>query len=172
METYKAFKIFITDDGFSLTLYEQHLCNLGYTDIHLFSNGADILNRLSESPDIILLDFFMARPDGLTVLKEIKCCNPDIYVIMVSGQEYVQIAVDAMKYGVFDYVIKGEMTLSISRIYLLRSNRLESSSNQKKEFFQEVFSHRSNIIKPLVTRVSSLPEFFTLHFIPYFGRLS
>jgi polysaccharide export outer membrane protein len=43
---------------------------------------------------------------GFEVLKKIKRYNPNIYVVMISGQENIKTAVDALKYGAFDYVIK------------------------------------------------------------------
>jgi DNA-binding NtrC family response regulator len=43
---------------------------------------------------------------GFEVLKKIKRFNPNIYVVMVSGQENMKTAIDSLKYGAFDYVIK------------------------------------------------------------------
>ena len=43
---------------------------------------------------------------GFEVLKKIKRYNPNIYVVMISGQDNIKTAVDALKYGAFDYVIK------------------------------------------------------------------
>jgi DNA-binding NtrC family response regulator len=101
------FKFFIVDDDiFCANLYEQHLKNSNYTDITFFSNGKDCLDNLNLNPDIILLDHNMEHLTGFEVLKKIKRYNPNIYVIMISGQENIAIAVDALKYGAFDYVIK------------------------------------------------------------------
>ena len=43
---------------------------------------------------------------GFEVLKKIKRYNPNIYVVMISAQENIKTAVDALKYGAFDYIIK------------------------------------------------------------------
>ena len=81
-------KIFLVDDDdFCLTLYEQQLYSLGYPQVRTFKNGYDCLNNLCESPDIILLDYGMENFDGFEVLKKIKKINPDIYVVIISGQE-------------------------------------------------------------------------------------
>jgi DNA-binding NtrC family response regulator len=101
------FKIFIVDDDiFCANLYEQYLKNMNYTDITYYSNGNDCLINLNQKPDIIFLDHNMEDITGFEVLKKIKRYNPNIYVVMVSGQENIKTAVDALKYGAFDYVIK------------------------------------------------------------------
>ncbi|KAB7727657.1 response regulator [Rudanella paleaurantiibacter] len=104
--------IFIVDDDpFCQSLYEQQIRSLGYSQITLFSDGQECLNHLTDQPDIIFLDYRMEPLDGLEVLRKIKRFNPDIYPVIISGQDDLQVAVDALKYGAFDYIIKGENTL-------------------------------------------------------------
>lgn len=107
MDTTTQFKFFIVDDDiFCANLYEQYLRNLHFTNITTFNNGNDCLNNLSQNPDIIFLDHNMDDISGFDVLKKIKRYNPNIYVVMVSGQENMKTTVDALKYGAFDYLIK------------------------------------------------------------------
>lgn len=110
METFETeLKIFLVDDDpFCLNLYEQHLRNLGYQQLTTFENGATCLNALTQKPDIIFLDHSMDILTGVEVLKKIKRFNPDIYVVFISGQENVETAVSSLKYGAFDYIVKGE----------------------------------------------------------------
>ncbi|MFM9988472.1 response regulator [Flavobacterium sp.] len=107
MENQNQFKFFIVDDDiFCANLYEQHLININYNDITYFSNGNDCLSNLDLNPEIIFLDHNMEDITGFEVLKKIKRYNPNIYVVMISGQENIKTAVDALKYGAFDYIIK------------------------------------------------------------------
>lgn len=102
-------RIFIVDDDpICQELYRKYLINIGITDIHLFDNGQECINALTDQPDIIILDYMMEPIDGITILKKIKRFNPDIYLVFISGQSEVQIAVNALKYGAFDYIIKGD----------------------------------------------------------------
>ena len=102
-------RIFLVDDDpFCLSIYQQYLTNQGYAQIQLFDSGASFLNELHQSPDIVFLDYKMDTINGFDVLKKIKRFNPDTYVVMVSGQENIQTALNALKYGAFDYIIKGE----------------------------------------------------------------
>ncbi len=107
MKNQNQFKFFIVDDDiFCANVYEQFLKNSGYSDITYYSNGNDCLSNLNSIPDIILLDHNMEGITGFEVLKKIKRYNPNIYVIMISGQENINTAVNALKYGAFDYLIK------------------------------------------------------------------
>lgn len=101
------FKFFIVDDDpFCSSAYEQHLNNIGFYDIYYFQNGDECLDNLFLKPDIILLDHNMDNLSGFEVLKKIKRFDPNIYVVMISGQDEINVAVESLKYGAFDYVIK------------------------------------------------------------------
>ncbi len=135
------FKIFIVDDDiFCANLYEQYLKNMNYTDITYYSNGNDCLINLNQKPDIIFLDHNMEDMTGFEVLKKIKRYNPNIYVVMVSGQENIKTAVDALKYGAFDYVIKDsnvcdKMTQVIDKIIKVKEQLRISNPT----FIQKIF---------------------------------
>jgi len=102
------FKIFVVDDdAFCLNLFKQLLYNLGYENVSTFDSGVDCLNKLQEKPDVIFLDHNMDTFTGYEVLKKIKRHDPNIYVVMVSAQEEIKTAVDALKHGAFDYIQKG-----------------------------------------------------------------
>lgn len=105
----KSINIFLVDDDlFSLNIYRQGLENLGYNKVSLFLNGTICLNNLNKKPDIIFLDHNMDDLTGFEVLKKIKRYDPNVFVVIVSAQENMKIAVDALKYGAFDYIIKGD----------------------------------------------------------------
>jgi DNA-binding NtrC family response regulator len=134
MENQNEFNFFIVDDDvFCSSLYEQHLRNMGCTNITHFSNGVDCLNNLHLNPDIIFLDHNMNDLTGFEVLKKIKRINPGIYVVMISGQEDIKTAVDALKYGAFDYLIKDEqvsnkMEILISKIIKIKEELKKSNA--------------------------------------------
>lgn len=113
-------------------MHGQYLLNLNYSNITYFSNGNDCLNNLNQNPDIIFLDHNMDGITGLEVLKKIKRHNPSIYVIMVSGQQNINIAVDALEYGAYGYIIKDnlvrdKMTLIINKISLVKEELKKSN---------------------------------------------
>lgn len=135
-------KIFVVDDDiYYLHLFQQHLLNIGYEQISLFENGTDCLKALNEKPDIIFLDHNMDTMSGYEVLKKIKRFDPNMYVVMVSGQEDIKSAVDALKHGAFDYIQKGDDEMTkikdvIVKIIEVRELLQQSKPGLIKKFFQ------------------------------------
>ena len=70
-------------------------------------SGAEALERLEEREiDVVILDLQMPGVDGIQVLRQIKERKPLIEVIMLTGHATVQTAIDGMKLGAFDFLIK------------------------------------------------------------------
>ncbi len=114
MSNAQNLKFFIVDDDpFYRMLYNQHLINLGFRDNILMDSGEDCLNRLHMSPDIIFLDYNMPAANGLEILQKIKRTNPNIYILLISGQTDIQVALNALKHGAADYIVKGEEDLDM-----------------------------------------------------------
>jgi polysaccharide export outer membrane protein len=142
METANSLKIFLVDDDqFSLGIYEQYIRNLGYTDLQTFDNGTSCLNKLTGQPDVIFLDHGMDILNGIEVLKKVKRFNPNIFVVFVSGQEDIQTAVNSLKYGAFDYIVKGQNDKERFQKVLNKILEVRELLNKKeKSFLQKIFS--------------------------------
>src|SRR4030043_1827050 len=70
-------------------------------------NGEEALTRVKESsPDLILMDIKMPGRSGIEVLKEIKLIDPKSLVIIMTAYGTTETAIEAMKYGAFDYILK------------------------------------------------------------------
>lgn len=71
------------------------------------SSGEAALQYLQERPiDVAVLDVRMPGMDGITVLREIKKLNPLIEVIMLTGHASLEVALEGMRSGAFDYLMK------------------------------------------------------------------
>ncbi|ADB39161.1 response regulator [Spirosoma linguale] len=113
METTRSLSIFILDDNpFCGTITEQHIRNLDYTDVDLFTDEETCLNQLGRRPDIIFLDYPSKSPDGLDIIRKIGRINPDIYIVVFTDQENREATVHSRKYGAFDYVVRGHDDLN------------------------------------------------------------
>ncbi|KJS30163.1 MAG: chemotaxis protein CheY [Desulfatitalea sp. BRH_c12] len=66
--------------------------------------GLDILKR--ENIDVVILDIKMPGMDGIQVLREIKSLYPLVEVILLTGHGSAETAVEGMKLGAFDYLLK------------------------------------------------------------------
>lgn len=104
-------QIFIVDDDpFWSSILHQILTELGYANILLYENGNDCMSNLHLNPDIIFLDYQMEGFDGLEVLKQIKSVNENIEVIFNTSIEDLNVAMNAITLGSFEYLLKGNAT--------------------------------------------------------------
>lgn len=77
-----------------------------FTVITAYS-GEEALAKLKEREvDVVILDVLMPGKDGVQTLREIKNLKPLTEVIMLTGNATVQTAIDGMKLGAYDYLMK------------------------------------------------------------------
>jgi two-component system, NtrC family, response regulator AtoC len=77
----------------------------GY-DVEVFSNSEDMLKKLSAKPDLILLDIMLPGLNGVETLKRVKQFDENLPAIMLSAQGSVEVAVESLRFGAFDYFPK------------------------------------------------------------------
>jgi len=71
------------------------------------NSGEEALKMLKETPtDIVVLDVKMQGMDGIQTLREIKKIKPLVEVIMLTGHANLEVAVEGMEVGAFDYLMK------------------------------------------------------------------
>jgi len=98
--------LIIDDEKIILDLTSIILKNRGFTVLTALDAVVGIELVRSARPDLVLLDYMMPGTDGLTALKEMRKEFPDTYVIMFTGKGSEEIAVELMKAGASDYVLK------------------------------------------------------------------
>jgi len=98
--------VVVDDEHNQRELLSGYLANQGF-EIRSASSGQNALALLSEEgSEIVISDMKMPEMDGLTLLKEIKDVHPDTDVIVITAFATVETAVEAMKSGASDYIIK------------------------------------------------------------------
>ena len=99
--------ILVTDDDVSLrSTLTKVLTGQGY-DVTACHTGEDMRVRLdARRPDLILLDVFLGPANGIDILKAIRAEGHDMPVIMMTAHSEVSLAVQAMKQGATDFVVK------------------------------------------------------------------
>lgn len=138
MKTQQQLSVFLVDDDkvFLKTLehYLQYRSKHDVT-IRSFPTGEECLKYLHEKPDIIVVDYILNSnyPDamnGAEVLQKIKRVSPDMTVIVISGQEKMEIALNTFRDGAYDYVLKSGTTLL--QIQNVLSKAIESVDQRKR----------------------------------------
>lgn len=98
--------IFVVDDDAPLRgLMKALLEDQGYA-VQDFESGNALLEALDENPSLILLDVMMPGLDGIETLQCIKEKRPDLPVIMLTSVDKVETAVQVIKLGAYDYLLK------------------------------------------------------------------
>lgn len=103
----KPFRIFVVEDDewYNRLLVHNLSLNPDY-DIDSFTSGKDCLDNLHKAPDLITLDYRLPDIKGLEMLKKIKAENEDIQVVLISEQSEIEVVVDLLKHGAYDYIVK------------------------------------------------------------------
>lgn len=124
-------KILVVDDEVELmNILVQVLAEQGYETVG-FTSGEAALEALNETVfDLLLTDLMMQGMDGIALVRESMKVDPNLVCIMMTGQGTIQTAVDAMKVGAFDYVLKPfrlqTMLPVLTRAMNMRHVRLEN----------------------------------------------
>lgn len=155
-------KILIVDDEASIV---ESICGImldeGYTPLTADSGEQALEVIANEHVDLVLMDVWMPGIDGLETLSRIKEGHPHLPVIMISGHGNIDTAVQATKFGAFDFI---EKPPSYDKIVLSIKNALHLSQvekdnlilRQKTEKKPELTGHSGPItyIKNNIARVA------------------
>lgn len=145
-----SLKIFlIEDDPFFGEALKYHLKLNPDFEVYLFKSGKECISNLYQKPDIICLDFGLPDITGDKLLKMIQETNNKIPIIIISGQEEIEVAVNFLKSGAKDYIIKNEQTKDIlwNSIHKIRENlALVNEVKDLKEQLEQKFSFEKTII--------------------------
>uniref|UniRef100_UPI003216EFB5 sigma-54-dependent transcriptional regulator n=1 Tax=uncultured Draconibacterium sp. TaxID=1573823 RepID=UPI003216EFB5 len=127
----KPYLIFVVEDNewYNRLLVHQLSLNPDYQIIS-FANGKDCLSNLDKEPDVVTLDYRLPDMKGLEVLKKIKEVNEDIQVILISEQNEIDVVVELLKYGAYDYIVKSN---DIRERLLNTVNNIRKGDKLKKE---------------------------------------
>src|SRR6267378_5399210 len=124
-------KILVVDDEVELkNILVEALTTQGYEAVG-FANGEEAIGALrAQAFDVLLTDLMMSGIDGIRLVREAMQIDANLICIMMTGQGTIQTAVDAMKVGAFDYVLKPfrlqTMLPVLTRAMITRHLRLEN----------------------------------------------
>ncbi|SNR64074.1 DNA-binding transcriptional response regulator, NtrC family, contains REC, AAA-type ATPase, and a Fis-type DNA-binding domains [Lutibacter agarilyticus] len=133
------YTIFIVeDDPWYGEILKHHLSLNPDYKVTLFSTGKELLSKMWPQPDLITLDFSLPDITGDKLLKKIQDINPSVPVIMISGQENVSVAVNLLKMGVSDYLIKDDATKDLLWNSILRIRETQTLKKEVEHLREEL----------------------------------
>lgn len=109
MNNDQVFNIFVVEDNewYNKLLIHTLSLNPEYT-VKSFFSGEDMMKQLTESVHVITLDYRLPDTTGDVLLKKIKEISPNTEVIIISEQSDIETAVELLKLGAYDYLVKSE----------------------------------------------------------------
>jgi len=131
-------RILIADDEVNLRLVLQtSISKVGY-GVDTVENGKEALRMAQENYyDVVILDIRMPEMDGLQAFYEIHKIKPDLPIILMTAFGSSEIAVDAMKRGAFDYILK-PFNLEEVKIIVNRAIHMQQLAREVVYLTQEV----------------------------------
>ncbi|TWH99088.1 DNA-binding NtrC family response regulator [Flavobacterium tiangeerense] len=147
--------ILVIDDQEDILFASKMLLKKHFENIYTLSNPTNVVDLLSQNNiDVVLLDMnyrigFEDGREGLYLLKEIKTLSPKTVVILMTAFGKVETAVEGLKAGAFDYVLKpweNEKLLSVVKQAVDKSRKEQKKSNNI-EIVDEFFVGNSEVIK-------------------------
>lgn len=151
----KHFLIHIADDN---PLYLEVMAarlRSDQTQVSCFKTGASLLEAMVDMPDLVIADhFFGDRGEGLEILRHIKANHPTTRVILISGQQDIDFAIEVLKSGAADYLEKNgdeldALVASVDRIVeaeMSSRNRSNGITERVRKLARKSFFQRQSAI--------------------------
>ena len=158
-------KILIVDDEHMiLELTSMVLESQGY-DVQTVDNAIDAYRLIDQQkPSLVLLDYMMPKVNGLQALKEIRSRFPDTYVMMFTGKGSEEVAVELMKAGASDYILKpfsnAKLVERIEQVLRIRSIELRNREllQEQKRLLGEIEKWNKELEQRVQQKTEELEE--------------
>ena len=131
-------KILAIDDDKNFLASMKKMLELREYSVDTISNSNTVIEAIKKADyDVILMDVKMPGFSGIELFSAINEISPETPVIMISGQSNIQIAVDLIKKGAFDFI---EKPLEIEKLYISLNNALSRRTlvQEKNILFEEL----------------------------------
>jgi two-component system response regulator HydG len=147
MNRIKPSILVVDDDQAHRTMLKTLVSSWGY-DISEADDGSEAINSVKQRAyDLILMDIRMVNVSGLEALEQIKSYNPAIPVVIMTAYSSVETAIDALKTGAYDYLIK---PLDFNKLKITINRAMEHAvlkqENQSLRQSLASFFDRRNIV--------------------------
>jgi two-component system, OmpR family, response regulator CpxR len=135
--------LLVDDEKDFIDVLAERLEARDFTTFKAYSGDAAMGLVREKEVDVVLLDVQMPAKDGVTVLREIKAFNPLVEVIMLTGHSTVESAVEGMKIGAFDYLLKPTETKDlVEKIVLAYKRKSEQETRIRQAEIERILARK------------------------------
>lgn len=145
----------VDDDNLVNEFLTETIQRAGYTCVSVLS-GEEAIEEIRKQPfDIVLTDLKMKQMDGITLLEHIRQHTPEAVVVMMTAYGSVETAVDAIKKGAYDFLLKPVLPDTLEHIL----QRITEILNLKTEnaVLKKDLAHR---FQNIIGKSSAMKEIF------------
>ncbi len=160
---YKYNLLFVDDDETFSKVMKKELSRMGYSVVCADSGEAAMEELRRKRHDIIILDIKMPGIGGLKTLKSAKKMDPEVEVIMLTGQASIDSAVESMKLGAYDYITKpcrlGELEMLLKKACERRQLSKENINLKRlvtSEEHEKIMISQSDRMKPVFNLINKV----------------
>ena len=127
----KTINIFIVEDSeiYSFAL-ENSLKSIGNYRLKSFPSAEEALQNFDLNPDLVILDYYLPGISGLEAMKKMDSIKPGIPVIILSVQDDIQIALNTLESGAYEYIIKNKY--APEKLFHAINKAIQSTSLKEK----------------------------------------
>jgi len=137
--------LLVDDEEPFVAAMTKRLAHRGYAVTDAF-DGKAALNVLRENPavEVVILDVKMPGMDGIETLQEIKRQFPLVEVVMLTGHATVESAIEGMKLGAFDYLMKPcDIDVLVSKVETAAAKKRLHEENIQEARIREIAARRA-----------------------------
>ena len=128
----------------SLIDYKQ----LGISDVQEAENGKQAWEMIQQQqPDILLTDINMPQMDGITLAQQVKLHYPHTHIVFLTGYDYVDYLLSALKLGADDYLLKPISKKEIEAFFVTVVGKLEKERKENQIHQVDIVSEETEIEK-------------------------
>jgi two-component system nitrogen regulation response regulator GlnG len=153
-------KLLLIDDEEDVRYSFQRIFDSPEIEITTASSGEDGLKVIPKfKPDLVLMDVRMGGLNGLETLRKIRASNPKLLVILMTAYGTTQTAIEAMKLGAYDYLLKPFDAVKIKEIV---ANALKAARDMKQVVSYQPLLESEDYEQGIVGRSTAMQQVFKL----------
>jgi two-component system nitrogen regulation response regulator GlnG len=153
-------KLLLIDDEEDVRYSFQRIFNSPEIELATASSGEEGLKVIPKfKPDLVLMDVRMGGMNGLETLRRIRAANPKLLVILMTAYGTTQTAIEAMKLGAYDYLLKPFDALKLKEIV---ANALKAARDMKQVVSYQPLLESEDYELGIVGRSEPMQQVFKL----------
>jgi DNA-binding NtrC family response regulator len=123
---------------FTDQLYKQKVVDYlkvyKFTNVETFLTGEEVLKNMSKNPDIVIQDYFLEGMPEIELMTRAKKILPNVEFIFLSDKDNIDTAINCMKNGACDYIVKDEMALHKMAAKIQKINTASQLASKNSRF--------------------------------------